>query len=353
MEMLVLGGTGLAGSAIVRAALDRGHAVTVVHRGGSSARRMPIAEEATSVVLDRQRDGHAALASDSHRFDAVIDNSGYHPPVVRDALATLYRPGVHWCYVSSMSVSADGSTRGQDESAPVLRISHPETRDQALADPMVDVLGSGLYGEYKALCEDEVRAVCGDAAMIVRPCVIAGAGDATWRFAYWTDRARRGGTIAAPLPRDLPAPVLDARDLAAFIVDGCERSIGGTFTTAPEGTACTIGDLVDGCRAAFPEVESDVAWLPESLLAAHNVEPWSSLPLWLPESTGEMGMSTLDTRAAQREGLTCRPIAETAAWVGTWLASQDAESLPDRGTTLTADAERELLATYEAGTGGS
>ena len=68
MELPILGGTAFLGRAIAHVALDRGHAVTCVVRGNSSAPR-----EASLISADRDGDGLASVATRS--WAAVIDLS--------------------------------------------------------------------------------------------------------------------------------------------------------------------------------------------------------------------------------------------------------------------------------------
>ena len=59
MELLILGGTALLGRAIAHAALDRGHAVTCLARGSSSAPK-----GAAFISADRDdEDGLASVAT--------------------------------------------------------------------------------------------------------------------------------------------------------------------------------------------------------------------------------------------------------------------------------------------------
>jgi 2'-hydroxyisoflavone reductase len=199
-----------------------------------------------------------------------------------------------------------------------------------------------MYGECKVLCEREVRGTKMESATILRPCVIAGVNDSTWRFSYWVDRAGRGGVIAAPEPVDAPVAVVDARDVATFALHCVEEAIDETFVLAPKPYESTMVAIVAAARAAHPHVDSDVAWLPESYLAENNVVPWKGLPLWLPQSTGKTGYNAFDARKAYAAGFETRSLLDTATAVREWLES-DGVTLPDRGATIPLEDEKRLV----------
>ena len=113
MRLLVLGGTKFLGRAVVEAALERGHEVTLFNRGETNPELFPEAEK-----LRGDRDGDLR-ALEGRSWDAVVDPSGYVPRVVR-ASAELLRDSVgHYVFVSSVSAYADPLAAGFDEGAPL------------------------------------------------------------------------------------------------------------------------------------------------------------------------------------------------------------------------------------------
>ena len=298
-----------------------------------------------SFVLDRAIDGHRALADKP--WDAVIDVSGYTPAVVRDALDHLAVPNRQWVYISSTSVFADTNEPMQNETTPVRMIVDPEVRAAANEDPTFDWRGRGLYGECKVLCEQEIRSR--RPATILRPCVIAGSHDHTWRFPYWVERGRRSGPVLAPGPSDRAVAVIDVRDLARFAVDCAERPVDGTFVLAPRPQDTTFAHLL---AAVGVDLDQAVLWADDEFLMRNGVEPWAGLPFWLPPSTNYDGMNSFDASAAYAAGFMPRPLAETAADVAAWLQKTDSDLLPDRGISLTAHREAELIESWRARTVG-
>src|SRR5689334_21520927 len=108
MKLLVLGGTQFVGRHIVEAALARGHAVTLFHRGKTNPGLFPGAEE----ILGDRDGGLGALRGGT--WDFALDVNGYLPRLVRDSVRALTGAG-RYLYVSTLSVLADHSVSGQTE----------------------------------------------------------------------------------------------------------------------------------------------------------------------------------------------------------------------------------------------
>jgi 2'-hydroxyisoflavone reductase len=317
VRLLFLGGTRFLGRHAVEAALARGHEVTLFTRGKAP---QPFGDRVRA--LSGQRDPRIApglAALDAGTWDAVIDTSGYVPRVV-GASATLLAPRVRrYVFVSSLSVIAKPDRPGLDESAPVAKLDDPSTED---------VLPN--YGGLKAACEATVREALGPRATIVRPGLIVGPYDATDRFGYWIARfvhprllGDRAPRAVVPAPRERPVQFVDVRDLAAWLIDLCERDIGGMFNACSPAGQWTMGDLVDACVAASsaPPVSS---WVDEQTLADFHVEPWVGLPLWIPSADPDAaGFMSVDCSRAAAAGLRTRPLDETVRDTAAWLAARD------------------------------
>jgi len=99
MKLLVIGGTHFVGRHAVEQAVERGHEVTVFHRGGSEpGDGFPDVQH-----VHGDRDG-GLLPLDGRTWDAALDTCGYVPRVVRQS-ARL--PGIaagYYTFVSSLSV---------------------------------------------------------------------------------------------------------------------------------------------------------------------------------------------------------------------------------------------------------
>ena len=141
MKILILGGTRFVGRALVEAALDRGHQVTLFNRGKSDPGLFPQLEKLTG-----DRDGGLSPL-EGRRWDAVIDTCGYAPRVVRQSAQQLSGAVGSYTFISSLGIYADASRPGVDESAPAA----------SMDDESVEEINGETYGPLKALCESEVE----------------------------------------------------------------------------------------------------------------------------------------------------------------------------------------------------
>lgn len=319
MKLLVLGGTQFLSHAIAADAVARGHDVTCAARGRSGA----VPTGARHVVLDRSAPDWSALEG---TWDAVVDVAGT-PSWVAGALEALADRIPHWTFVSSISVYADHTTRGgTPESLPLLPALHEDVEQDT----------PEKYGGSKVACEQLVQARA-DQALVVRPGLIIGPGDPSGRFSYWAQRLAEGGDVLAPESPERETQAIDVRDLAAWILSCAERSLTGVYDATAEPSR--LGDLVAEVAAAVGG-EANVVWAPAEFLLEREVNYWAgprSLPLWLPEEA--RGMTAHDVSAALAQGLSTRPVAETAVDTLNWLRSQPAPPV----TGLSRAEEQALL----------
>jgi 2'-hydroxyisoflavone reductase len=318
MRILVLGGTRFVGRAIVDAALGRGDTVTLFNRGKTNAGLYP---GVATVTGDRTVD---LAPLDGREFDVVIDVACYEPDVARlSARAFADRTG-RYVFVSTVSVYASQSTtEAQLEDSPVATLK-PGATDFA-----------ENYGANKALCEAVVQEIYADRALIGRPGLISGPHDPTDRFPYWPRRIARGGRVLAPGdPGDL-TQVVDVRDLAAFLLDGCHRERAGVFNLT--GTPRPFGILLDLCRTATYS-DADLEWVSTGRLLAAGADPGMGIPLWVGEP-GYEAFNDVDSSRAVAAGLACRPITET---IRDTLAWDRGRGGPEQEGLAPAEEERLL-----------
>ena len=92
--------------------------------------------------------------------------------------------------------------------------------------------------------------------------------------------------------------------------------------------------------------DAELRWIPDEQLEAAGVEPWTELPLWMPERFA--GTWRIGTERAQAAGLRCRPVAETVADIATWLEAGGERELDDwraehRPARMSAEREGALF----------
>ncbi|MGH8970378.1 MAG: hypothetical protein ACRDV1_10565, partial [Actinomycetes bacterium] len=188
----------------------------------------------------------------------------------------------------------------------------------------------------------------GERSTIARAGLILGPHENVGRLPWWLGRIADGGEVLAPGDPAVPMQLVDARDLAAFMLDSAERRTAGTFNaTAPRGNA-TMGSWLGDCVTATGS-GATLTWVGDSFLLERGVEPWTELPLWMPPGQGADHAWDVESAAAGEAGLRCRPVTETVEDTWSWLAggSRPAErrpGLPEQG--LAADKERRILADW-------
>src|SRR5688572_23052479 len=117
MDLLILGGSGFVGRALVEEGLARGWNVTTLNRGT----REPV-DGVTALAGDRTTpEGLAALGD--RRWDVVADTWSWAPAAVRASAAFLADRADSYLYVSSRSVYSYPAPAGSDERAPVVESS--------------------------------------------------------------------------------------------------------------------------------------------------------------------------------------------------------------------------------------
>ena len=323
MRILVLGGSVFLSKATAADAVARGHEVTCVTRGRSG----DVPDGARHVVWDRADDVPAELATEE--FDAVVDVSRI-PSHVRKAVAAW--PAAHWVFVSTVNVYSDNETPDPGTDGPLVEAIE-EDRDLG-EDPEA-------YGGMKVACE---RLVLDGAArsMVIRPGLIVGPGDPSGRYTYWPERLAEPGPVLGPGSPDDRVQIIDARDIAEWIVRSVESGQTGVFDGV--GPVQPVGEVI-AATAEGVGTSPDVVWTGQEFLSEHEVEPWmgeTALPLWLPRPEYE-GMMTHDHEASRQAGLVVRPVADTARDTLAWL-----RATPDAVRTgLSREREAEVLAAWD------
>jgi nucleoside-diphosphate-sugar epimerase len=325
MRLLILGGTVFLGRHVAAEALSRGHEVTVFHRGRNGADLF--AGEAEHLIGDR---GSDLSALEGGRWDAAVDTSGYQAADVAASSALLAAAGVeHLAFVSTCNVYPAWPAEPVSEESPVWT----EGDD---------------YGPNKAASEREAEAALPGRVAALRAGLLCGPHDNVFRLPWWVQRIARGGEVLAPGDPDRHVQLIDARDLASWIVDLGERREAGVFNaTSPPGRT-TMREVLEAAVAATGS-DARLTWVPDDALVAAEAGAWVEVPLWLPEAEGP-GTWRVAAARAEASGLRSRPVAETVADVWAWLEAGGAEAegpdwlSPHAATGMSTERERELLA---------
>jgi 2'-hydroxyisoflavone reductase len=333
LDILFLGGTGFLGPHQVEYALARGHRVTLFNRGHSAPGLYGDRVE----ILIGNRDakiapGLEALAG-TRRWDVVIDNSGFVPRHVRDAIAMLKGRFGRYVYVSTVAVYDPSAGPVFTERSPLRAAPVPETEDVA----------AETYGPLKAECDRIVQAELGDASTIVRPVYVVGPGDDTDRFTYWVERVAQGGEVLGPPDPGVELQWVDVRDLCPWIVGLGERDVSGIYNASGPVQPVDWGQVLQALARLSPR-PVQFRWATPAALQAAGMR----LPLVRANATAQTGSVHFDGSKALAAGLAYRPLADTADATLAWWRSQSAERHANADGWPSPEQERQALALLRA-----
>jgi 2'-hydroxyisoflavone reductase len=341
LRILILGGTGFLGPACTDSAIARGHSVTHFNSGRTEERRRVVGRpsvvpsgveqlygnrDPNKTADDRRNEGKADAPKDPNspkglsqlegkKWDAVIDTSGYFPRMVK-ASAQLLAPNVkQYVFISTSSVYASNSVPNADESAPLAILDDPATED----------MGKDFanYGGGKVLCEKADEAAMPGRVTNLRPGFMVGPRDTSGRFIYWPVRASLGGTMAVPGSPADPIQLIDARDVADWIIHCIENQIVGIYNVTGPDKELTMRGMVEGVRKGVASGVS-FAWVDNQFLEAHKVSQ-GQFPLYVPPTGDSAGFHRRSIARALARGLKFRPLPETAKATLAWYQSLPSE----------------------------
>jgi len=338
MRILILGGTGFTGPFQVRYALSRGHKVTVFNRGRTHPGELP--KEAEQLIGDRNGQLDALKG---RTWDVVIDNPATLPIWVRDAAQILKGNADRYVFISTISVYADTSKMGMDETAPLAKYTGPDAMRETSATMRAN--NFALYGPLKAQSEAEAEKWFPKKTLIIRPGYIVGPGDESDRFTYWPVRVERGGEVLAPGSTSDPVQIIDARDLAEWTIRMVEQGTVGSFNAVGPRTKLTMGNMLNEMKKTTNS-DARFTWVDDEFLKAQKVI--DDIPIWTSTRGPEIGYSTMNIQKAIRHGLTFRPLSDTTRATLEWFRKQTPERQSKMRAGIKAEREAEVLAAWHA-----
>ncbi len=131
------------------------------------------------------------------------------PAIVASAAEFLKDRAAHYLYVSSIAAydSKEFTKAGIEENAPLEPWDGPGRK----------------YDRGKAESERRLHAILGERLTIVRPGPIKGDRDTTPDLFAWLIRAQNGGRHIGPGDGNDPVELVDAKDVARFLVLAIDR----------------------------------------------------------------------------------------------------------------------------------
>lgn len=336
LRILILGGTGFTGPFQVKYALSRGHKVTVFNRGRTHPGELP--NDVEQLLGDRNGKLEALKG---RTWDVCIDNPTSLPIWVRDAAQILQGNVGRYVFISTISVYADTSKLGQDETAPLIKYTGAdamkETRETMRAGNFA------LYGPLKALAEAEAEKWFPGKTLVIRPGYIVGPGDESDRFTYWPVRVERGGEVLAPGTSADPVQIIDARDLAEWTIRMVEEGTVGAFNAVGPKSKLTMGRMLDEMKQTTKS-NAKFTWVDSDFLASQKIR--DEMPIWTSPNGPEAAYDQMNIQKAVHHGLTFRPLAETTRATLEWFRKQTAERQAKMRAGLTPEREAEVLAAW-------
>jgi 2'-hydroxyisoflavone reductase len=331
-SLLVLGGSGFVGRAVVEEGLRRGWRVATFNRGHA-----PAASQAVEVIAGDRLDRSSLKPLQDREWEVVVDTWSGEPRAVLDSASVLADHAERYVYISSGSVYEQPVPLGVNETSPTVA-----------AD------AAGEDGEYPALkrgAELAAVEVFGERALLARAGLILGPYEDVGRLTWWLNRIAAGGEVLAPGPPDLRIQFIDARDLAAFVLDAALEGHAGPYNVVSRRGHATMGSLLQACETVAGGADVRLTWLDPAAITAAGIEAWTELPIWLPPHSPLIAMHAADVEHAYAAGLRCRPVLETVADTWRWLATLNGSTPIRPGlepTGLASLRERAALEAWHA-----
>ncbi|MFZ7942921.1 SDR family oxidoreductase [Neobacillus sp. 19] len=336
MKVLILGGTRFLGRAFVEEALGRGHEITLFNRGNSKE-TFPEVEQ-----LIGNRDHDVSLLK-NRKWDVLIDTCGFAPHQIKK-IADVLRDNIdHYTFISSISVYKDWVPLNITED---YQLQPMLTENQLKDIEAGNVSPYEYYGALKVLCEAEAEKHWPGRVLHIRAGQLVGPFDYTDRLPYWIQRVAQGGKVLVPGRSDRPVQLIDVRDIASWVCTMAEHRKAGTFNVTGLNYDLAIEELLNTCKAVTNS-DAEFVCMEEGFLLTHNVQPWTEMPLWIPENfpieeetEPWKGAFSFNIEKAVNAGLTFRPLEDTIYDVYQW---EKARKEIDRKAGISQVKEQELL----------
>ena len=333
-RVLVFGGTGFLGPAVVEALMVDGHAVTIFNRGVTNAELYPRVEKLRGFRSANPNDQDLSALS-RRRFNVVIDVWPNDPDVVASAAEFMKDRMNHYLFVSSVGAYDHKFFAEPD---PIVEETPLQPWD----------LPGRPYNRNKAESERRLHKIIGERLTIIRPGPIKGhrdddAGD----LLTWLLRAQEGGEHIGPGDGKSPVQLVDVKDVARFLALAIAQPLYGTFNTT--GNSFGFRDFLEACNKATKS-QATFTWIPQDFLHDYGLEPDAVLhtfvgnfPLWEPD-TKYQGLYRVSSAKAFAAGWHIRPFEETALG----CLSDFYSGLSQRPNYLTAAREKEVLEAWKS-----
>lgn len=302
LNILVLGGTFFVGPAIIDAALQNKHSVTLFNRGITNPTLYPNLE---LIKGDREQGVEAYEPLKNQEWDLIIDVWPEKSILVDQATAALQNHTKHYIYISSIAVYNNFQKIGLQEKDEVVSLN--------LAKNEWD------YPEEKLAAELFVKERFKNNHTILRGGPIKGWRDPALDILYWCLRLHQNEAMIAPGSGLDHLQFIDVKDMGRFAIMAAEHNLTGVYNcTGPKENALTWRDFLEGAKKQFNS-RSELIWASEEFLTANKVSAFSDLPLWTPLS--EDAFMRISNTKLVKTGFEFTPIESTLNDCMNWYRS--------------------------------
>lgn len=337
LKLLILGGTNYLGPAIVNAALECSHEITLFNRGITNPHLFP---ELEKLKGNRAIDSENLSALTTNRkWDYVIDTWPTDPRIV-ERTATLLKGRVRgYSFTSSIAVYSDKTISGIIETAPLHEVERFEP-------------GMSYY-QSKVLCEQVVGSIFPDNHLITRPPGIHGKRDESWTLVYWLWRIRNGGDVLAPGDGDDPVQYVEVNDVAKFTINAMANNQRGIYNTiGPRKAPLKWKEFLTKINDHYGN-KANLVWVNNDFIEQKQLQPVVDLPIWEPRNR-RAGRHTMNSQKAIKAGMTFADMEKTFDNALNWydhIKSPNADPGLDKSRPfngITRKKELELLDEWQA-----
>jgi len=224
LNILVLGGTGFVGPAIVRELIKNGHQVTLFNRGKTDPNLFPGIELLKGNRYPERGKGLSALKT-NRTWDAVVDTWAQEPGCVNATCKLLSNRVKSYVYISSIATYSN-----------YRKVGITEQDNLVNAQEYVESFDSELgYSLRKRASEQAVENIFDSQGIILRCSSIlgydGGKKDPTSQSAaaYWGFRFLFNTPVLVPDDSSAVMQYIDVKDIAKFLNTSVERNLSGPF----------------------------------------------------------------------------------------------------------------------------
>ena len=267
-KVLVIGGTLFIGRCLVEKLIqDSSISITLFNRGRTNPGLFP---DVRRIHGDRETSDIDQITCED--WDCIIDISCYFPNGLRELIPKLKGRVGRYILVSTVSSYAleDSPSKNVTEEHELIRCSVQEA---------IDTSGR-TYGKRKAECDRILLEADWLDKIIIRPSIVYGKYDSTWRLYYWLYRINLGVSMILPNDGVDRSNYTYVEDLASILVESMSienHSITYNVSTHP---IISFKDFLTMTASLMGEYPQFIA-VKSKKLEREQIHPENDVPLWL------------------------------------------------------------------------